>query len=470
MEFKLRGGGDEDRASTYFSSSGCSDGYFTEQALRAGYITGDMVKDDFVRNPMNVRASIQRELEKQRIREEIIAAERRALEMEVRRELLMERELALQRRVHAHAFSVMGSSMSLLRADQTLSLIPHPEGSSRVEESLGFPNRAEVGMHQPEGTRTEERLSLPPELGALEKPPLRRSLEPRVADVKPLAEVGKQVLFFSKPTNSSLAGMKRKVAEAPPAMAGVGELPSVGSKKKPQEWSCALCQVSATSEKGLNDHLQGRKHKARGEALLASKATKNTGGSTSTTKKTSSKQIKTADTTDNTKPKQGKKQKGNKKQPPLKQDGDAPVQKKQKIEDSKNKTGEALEQKKQKREASKKIFWCEMCQVGAYSQKVLNNHKKGKKHVSRLEKLKKENGSIPGTNTSSESTHDKPKNVDTEAKEANGETEKLDGEVEGVVEADTKEAGNAKEDESADKNEAGDAKEDESADKKEAGD
>ncbi|XP_042488789.1 uncharacterized protein LOC122068945 [Macadamia integrifolia] len=196
MEFKLRGGGgDEDRASTYFSS-GSSDGYFTEQALRAGYITGDMVKDDFVRNPMNVRASIQRELEKQRIREEIIAAERRALEMEVRRELLMERELALQRRVHAHAFSVMSSSMSVLRADQTLSLIPHPEGSSRVEESLGFPNRAEVGMHQPEGTRTEERLSLPPELGALEKPPLRRSLEPRVADVKPLAEVGKQVLFF----------------------------------------------------------------------------------------------------------------------------------------------------------------------------------------------------------------------------------------------------------------------------------
>ncbi|XP_043696277.1 uncharacterized protein LOC122646739 [Telopea speciosissima] len=454
MEFKLRG--DEDKTSTYFSSSGSIDGYFTEQALRAGYITGDMVKSDFVRNPMNVRAAIQREFEKEKIRDEIIAAERRALEMEVRRELLLERELALQRRSHAnaHAFSVMGSSLSMLRADQRLSLMPHPEGSSRVDESLGFPTRVEVGMHQPEGARPEGRLSLPPELGVLEKLPLQRSSEPRVADVKPLPEVGKgQVLFFAKPSNYILAGMKRKVVEPPPAMAGVGELSFVGSKKKLQEWSCALCHVTATSEKGLNDHLQGRKHKAKEEALAASKTnTKNTGGSTSSTKKTA-KQTKTADTTDSPKPnqgKQGKKQKGNNKQP-LKREGNAPVQKKQKTEDLKNKTGEILEQKKQKPEASKKTFrfWCETCQVGTHSQKVLNSHQKGKKHMFLLESLKKANGPAPGTTISLESTHDNPKNIDMEAKEANGEMENVDGEVDGVEEAYKQEAGEATEDESA---------------------
>lgn len=30
-----------------------------------------------------------------------------------------------------------------------------------------------------------------------------------------------------------------------------------------RDWSCALCQVSATSESGLNQHLEGKKHKAK---------------------------------------------------------------------------------------------------------------------------------------------------------------------------------------------------------------
>ena len=34
-----------------------------------------------------------------------------------------------------------------------------------------------------------------------------------------------------------------------------------------RDWSCALCQVSATSEAGLNQHLEGKKHKAKQESL-----------------------------------------------------------------------------------------------------------------------------------------------------------------------------------------------------------
>ncbi|XP_043707746.1 uncharacterized protein LOC122657056 isoform X2 [Telopea speciosissima] len=397
---------DNDKASTYFASAS-GDGYFTEQALRA----------------------IQRELEKERIRDEIIAEERRALELEVRRELLLERELALQRRAHSHGFSLMASSASMLRADQRLSMMIHPEGGTKLDESFAaFPTRAEVVKHQAEGARLEDTLSLPPpsEVGPLEKLPLQRSAEPRVGDVKPLPDVGKtQVLFFAKPTSSSLTGMKRKVLEPPSAIIGAGQLPSAGSKKKPQEWSCALCQVTATSEKGLNDHVQGRKHKAKEAALLASKNTsRNTGGSTP------SKPTKSANT-NSPKAKKGKKQEGNKQQP-VKQDGDEPVQKKQKPEAVK---------KKYK-------YWCEMCQVGTHGRTVMASHEKGKKHVFYLEKLKKENGSIPGTTTSSESAHEKPKNVDTEAKETNGERENVDGEVGGVVEADKKEAGDAKEDQS----------------------
>jgi hypothetical protein len=34
-------------------------------------------------------------------------------------------------------------------------------------------------------------------------------------------------------------------------------------QKLTKDWSCALCQVSATCEAGLNEHLEGKKHKAK---------------------------------------------------------------------------------------------------------------------------------------------------------------------------------------------------------------
>ncbi|XP_051204346.1 uncharacterized protein [Lolium perenne] len=41
--------------------------------------------------------------------------------------------------------------------------------------------------------------------------------------------------------------------------------PTVAKKvqKVTKDWSCALCQVSATCEAGLNEHLEGKKHKAK---------------------------------------------------------------------------------------------------------------------------------------------------------------------------------------------------------------
>ncbi|KAG8095048.1 hypothetical protein GUJ93_ZPchr0012g19900 [Zizania palustris] len=68
------------------------------------------------------------------------------------------------------------------------------------------------------------------------------------------------------------AGVKRK-ADAIPATTGSGKV-----KKPAHDWSCALCQVSATSEAGLNDHLHGKRHKAKlaqrrpGKAIKVSKS------------------------------------------------------------------------------------------------------------------------------------------------------------------------------------------------------
>ncbi|KAF7127372.1 hypothetical protein RHSIM_Rhsim11G0141400 [Rhododendron simsii] len=54
------------------------------------------------------------------------------------------------------------------------------------------------------------------------------------------------------------------------------------SEKVQREWACALCQVTIPSEKDLDSHLQGRKHKAKFERLIASKqVNKNKGSSSS---------------------------------------------------------------------------------------------------------------------------------------------------------------------------------------------
>ena len=42
-------------------------------------------------------------------------------------------------------------------------------------------------------------------------------------------------------------------------------------KKAKKEWTCELCQISTTSEKGLNDHIQGKKHKANKESTRTQK-------------------------------------------------------------------------------------------------------------------------------------------------------------------------------------------------------
>ena len=42
-------------------------------------------------------------------------------------------------------------------------------------------------------------------------------------------------------------------------------------KKAKKAWNCELCQISATSEKALNDHIQGKKHKANKESTITQK-------------------------------------------------------------------------------------------------------------------------------------------------------------------------------------------------------
>ncbi|KAL7224324.1 hypothetical protein ACSBR1_025725 [Camellia fascicularis] len=408
MEFKFRAK-DGQASTTHVPPS--TIGYFTQQALRAGYSFPDFGhSSDFIRNPSNMREAIQRELEKERIREEIIATEivrKRMLEAELRREMALGSEMALRR---GEGFSTF-SAQSAMRFEPRLSL-----------------------LHQSEGRLLEERLALSLEerlgyqahhsVGGFEMMRFTRNAEPKISEIMPPVEANPK---------GNLSGAKRK-AVTPPAVVGASELPPVGLKKKlKEEWSCALCQVRATSERGLDEHLQGKKHKAMEAGLSAQRTGKN--NAIGLFPKKSVKPIKLAETIDNQNSEQEiLLQKSNAED--VKQNNDLALQVVKVTNDSKNnsknknwnlahktnKTGDCKEKRFK--------FWCEMCQVGACSMKVLGIHKKGKKHMARLQELNQKSGLALTTQVEEAPQNEKCPEV--VVKDEKGETtDNVDGDADG---------------------------------------
>lgn len=369
MEFKFRAG--DNRPPVCFSPSS-SIGYFYEQALRA-YPNADPRQ---IPEPMR-NELILRRIEKERIREEIIAQEmawRRELEAEVRRELMVEREMAMRG----------GRGMSFeerltMQFDSRKPLLPGP-----------FVNQFDFSW-------PEDRLAFHGHGVSYMLPPVPRLPE---SEMKPSTENNKDKVIVLKKPDPNLCGAKRKAVT--PAAEGVGELPFAGIKKKPkEEWSCALCQVSATSERGLNEHLQGRRHKAKEAGLRAQKMARNPNKAslpketTKTAKVTiptaglemeakiedESLQLNKSDNFSNKKI-ENKEERGNRNNVQLEQ-------KNQQLEDLNESMAEAVQTKERTPEIKMKKkfkFWCEMCQIGAYSEMVMEAHKKGKKHLARLQK------------------------------------------------------------------------------------
>ena len=202
-------------------------------------------------------------------------------------------------------------------------------------------------------------------------------------------------LLQAKP---NVSDSKRKATTAPTVpMADL----SAGSKKpKTMEWSCSLCCITATSERALNDHLQGKKHKTRANELnsqmtgfgilpipkmdqITDKPNKVTGIS----KNSSSK-------------KQVDRQSGKLSLGPV---DNAPSKEqpgtKEKITHLQVQTKSIVKGKNRKEPSSRKAtggkltkkpkFFCKTCQIEVQSLKVLNAHKKGKRHLAKVTKFGK---------------------------------------------------------------------------------
>ncbi|CAH9086554.1 unnamed protein product [Cuscuta epithymum] len=264
-------------------------------------------------HPISDLGHSQRELEKKRIREEIIAqedAKRRILEAEVRMELRMEREASMLR------------------------------GDPKVSSSEEFVKRSA----EPRGALPDERslqdiiVKLVDERLALLISGNVRAAKQDLNVPKSPEEVDRLILKPKTDDVDVSEGLKQEVAIN-------SEL--FDKKKIKQDWSCDLCQITATSKASLNDHFQGKKHKAK----EAPGKNFSIGLSLNSPKLDMPKESSMVVITDEKSAASGQ-------------------------------TQEKTEVKKRKNYK----FWCENCGTGTFSSKVMEDHKTGKKHLSKVEK------------------------------------------------------------------------------------
>ncbi|XP_068343609.1 uncharacterized protein [Pyrus communis] len=367
---------------------------------------------DPAQNPRSVYDEmIERQLEKEMIREEIIASEiarRRALEVEVRRELMLEREIAM-RRPAGEGLGFDEDRFGAMRFDHR---VRHPFDDDR----FGF-----LASHAP-ATFDSFTWRQQPE-------PLTNGFKSHPASPPALDLNNKDKLIKLAKPDPNLSGVKRKT----PPTVSASELPPFGLKKKPkEEWSCALCHVSATSEKGLIHHINGKKHQAKEARLRAQKPSssnaqsskkaanfsepKKTNGNRSTELR--AKQVRksldhneTSDVSNQTMQEQGTSKK-EKEEPPMLKDQCGEVLKNK---DEVKMVG-GVERKEDVKKQKTFKFWCESCKIGAYNPKVWSSHISGKKHIARSQELTQYNVPIASFMASSEASKD-AEDTDT-AKEA----------------------------------------------------
>lgn len=264
------------------------------------------------------KKQILRELEKEEIRREILAremAQRRELEEEVMREITVERVLGISFREQV--------SMSLNQ-------------NHRMNKPI---NNNIFGGSQPR---------LPPQID------IKQSNKDKAKpDVDPY-------------------GAKRKAGK-PPTIDDNHHSGFSVEKKPKREWSCGLCQITTTNEKGLNNHLEGKKHKAK-----ASLRTKKIGLDA----RLDGQKLQRGITSTNIGILEPRKED----QVVQNSQGLGGLDNENEIATSKE-TGETNALTKRK----KFKFYCAFCKVQTASEIIMQSHKNGKRHLAMIKKFSQNN-------------------------------------------------------------------------------
>ena len=192
-------------------------------------------------------------------------------------------------------------------------------------------------------------------------------------------------ILQNKLSDHNVSGVKRKAAS---------ELPHPGKK----EWSCSLCHVSATSQKTLNIHLKGKKHKAK-EALL-------------TNNRATSKKLNASSS--------------------MEKEGDVPRDQ-AKGTSAKNPSNNIDTEGKKQQNKRSKALWCDLCKVKCNSPAMWDCHIKGKRHKAQVESKKGDGAGtaevVKEVTDQKEQEEEVKAEDDTEATYRKGKEEEVNAEV-----------------------------------------
>ncbi|KAL7119274.1 hypothetical protein ACP275_02G053300 [Erythranthe tilingii] len=222
------------------------------------------------------------------------------------------------------------------------------KASEKIEDNLD--------TKKPDNSQREARVQEPEEKNAA-----AISEEMKVSDTTP--KVNKMLEATAKTATTEIK-QKNEVKETIAPEASPRKTPNFHQ----QEWICGLCQVATTSEKALNEHLRGSKHKSNCENLKNKLNAKETGPATSPTKPHTSNLPPAA--------------KEQEKLAKLKQEWHPKAYEKSVGIDE---VANELEKEKQgKLEQTFKLH-CDVCNVKLLSEIDMQSHLKGKRHSSNIE-------------------------------------------------------------------------------------
>ncbi|XP_049342919.1 uncharacterized protein LOC125807245 [Solanum verrucosum] len=248
------------------------------------------------------------------------------LELEVRRELMMEREIAM----------FGGDRFDSFFMNQVDSML------FKEKMRMGISVVSRHDMDHISETRFRHR-AVEPNISTLNQSPKAKILQVQPPRVSKILLVRPDTIFSGEKWKAIT--LIEEVADKP--------------AKKVTEWNCELCQVSTTNQDCLNAHFQGKKHKLKEE---------NKNWSSGFLPK-KSKFIQLVE-----RPCDDLISSPNVNDPPsLLIDNNA--------DDFRN---NKAQEKQTNREFT---FWCETCKIGTFSEKTMEAHRVGKKHVRHLQQL-----------------------------------------------------------------------------------
>ncbi|CAF1861198.1 unnamed protein product [Brassica oleracea] len=283
---------------------------------------------------------VQREIEKEQIRREIIAAEtarRKELIAEVAQEMAIEREMAIK------CMAEKEDKIAMWITQRKLPHQNHNNNFSKLKRTYSDP-----AIY----TRPNSLVTSPMK----QMPPLQQMLEATAAKETPVLESNKdKLIILDRPdpiggdAKTRLGRAKRKAKDVE------GGLNEPSKRKRLFKFWCDLCSVGACNETVMRNHELGKKHKA-----AIKKQPEKTAASTSVIIAPASLAAPQSEAVTVV--------------------ANAQLQKVEEV--AAKETGKKIEGEKKK----SVMVRCEACNIVTYSENVMETHKLGKKHKAMLKK------------------------------------------------------------------------------------